>query len=190
MRIQKHFVLCILCHFAMAPAISAEEGQTDYYDVIYDELASEGDCENGCCKEYFKSGLLAVEGCYKDSSPWEGVYRQYDENGTLLIDVVYKQGKLLNRQGKPYNGVFKSYYANGNQLNEANYKDGLLDGKDLAYYPNGTLQSDVLYKEGKLDGVTKMYFDNGKLEYEQLWEMENLISSKKYNENGMLVDEQ
>ena len=46
----------------------------------------------------------------------QGIYKEYHENGQLVYEVNYIDGKM--------NGIYKSYHDNGQLACEVNYIDG------------------------------------------------------------------
>ena len=81
---------------------------------------------------YTKDGKVVRHGLCKD----------YYENGKIVSELNYKDGKL--------DGICKGYYKDGELEFEYNYKDGKRDGLCKYYYEDGGLESELNFKEGKL----------------------------------------
>ena len=68
-------------------------------------------------------------------------------------DVVLKDGKYYQSDGKLYSGVYKEFGPSNFLVSENNISQGLFDGLSLFYYSNGTKKEQRSYKEGKKDGL-------------------------------------
>ena len=66
----------------------------------------------------------------------DGTVKEYFENGAVLADYNYKDGKL--------EGKSKGYYPNGTLRGEWNYKNGKLEGVIKAYYQSGKLNYEFI----------------------------------------------
>jgi len=112
----------------------------------------------------------------------DGTVKEYFENGALLAEYNYKDGKL--------EGTSKGYYQNGAFRGEWNYKNGKLEGKIKVFHENGKLNYEFNYKNDKRDGVSNYYDKNGKLLYEWNYREDKLEGmSKGYYENGQVKAE-
>ena len=87
-----------------------------------------------------------------------GIAIQYYENGKIMLESVFKDGKQ--------DGISKSYYENGQLEEESVIKDGKKNGISKFYYENGQLKAEIINKDGKKDGISKLYYGNGKLKSE------------------------
>lgn len=115
--------------------------------------------------------------CYV--KPYDGIKKEYYENGTLHHEISYKHGKE--------NGIAKTYYQNGKLSIESEYKDGKQNGIRKEYYENGNLATVAEMKDGKADGITKFYHENGKLKTESEYKDDKITGLKYYDEQGRLV---
>ena len=71
-----------------------------------------------------------------------GEYKWWHENGQLLSQKYYKEGKL--------HGEYKVWYENGQLKIQKFYKEGFSDGEDTSWWKNGQLSCQRYYKDGKL----------------------------------------
>ncbi len=94
------------------------------------------------------------------TTPYNGIYKSYYENGQLKTEENYKYGKL--------EGVAKAYDESGKPKMEINYKNGIREGVVKFYNKNGKLKTELNYKNGKIWGIYKQYSDNGQLELETM----------------------
>ncbi|MDR2810870.1 MAG: hypothetical protein LBB84_10015 [Tannerellaceae bacterium] len=86
-----------------------------------------------------------------------GYERNYDDDGTLLSETSYKNGKT---DGKKFS------IANRGRSSEtqttAYYKDGKEDGEYLIVYADGTVKTKGAYKGGEKDGLWESFKRDGK----------------------------
>jgi antitoxin component YwqK of YwqJK toxin-antitoxin module len=63
-----------------------------------------------------------------------------------------------------------------------------VEGKVKAYYENGMLKGEVIYKASFQEGASKEYYENGKLKEVAVFEKGEIVSTKKYDEKGNVID--
>lgn len=110
-----------------------------------------------------------------------GSYLRYDENGAVLEESNYLNGKLnglrklyINgilssietRVDDNYHGPFTAYHENGNIQLEANYVNDVMLGPVKVYYPEGGLKEIVNFENNAETGPFTEYHPNGKLKAE------------------------
>jgi antitoxin component YwqK of YwqJK toxin-antitoxin module len=106
---------------------------------------------------------------------WNGVYKEYYENGTLKLETEYRFGRE--------HGIQKQYYEDGSLSEIVEYKNGIpISGK--RYYGTGELLSVLSFKDGKADGVIKRYYKDGTLRGEIIMEKGKWKEIREYYENG------
>jgi TonB family protein len=108
----------------------------------------------------------------------QGLWKYWDENGTLIRTEVYKNDTL--------NGLYTKYTSNGQKLSEGNYSNGKRNGKWLEWYPDGKLHASVSYLNGQYHGLFQNWYPNEQLMQEGLYENGTQISYKNWYENGRL----
>ncbi len=89
-------------------------------------------------KYYCKTNQLAEKGDYKYGLK-EGIWSEWNSNGTFLSNVTYKKGL---KKGK---AIF--YDSSGNIIEKCSFKDDKKHGKSYSYV-NGVEQKTVKYKNG------------------------------------------
>ena len=106
----------------------------------------------GKVKEYdVYNGKLTFEGNYKNGLRWNGIIKEYNEQGIIIFEGVYINGE------KEGNKIY--YYDNGNIKSIHNYKNW---GIVKEYYDDGKIKL-----EGNIfDGIVKEYHKNGKIKFE------------------------
>tara|TARA_B110000503_G_C6747768_1_gene250313 strand:- start:63 stop:443 length:381 start_codon:yes stop_codon:yes gene_type:complete len=101
--------------------------------VIVDELTKKGDVS------------------YFEGKPFTGVVFDVYEDGQLMYETIYKDGKR--------DGLAKGWYDNGQLEVMYNYKDGDIDGLYKRYYYNGQLKEEANFKDGEEVGTRINYKD-------------------------------
>ncbi|HUU50494.1 MAG TPA: hypothetical protein VMW81_06020 [Nitrospinota bacterium] len=100
-------------------------------------------------KKYYKNGKL-IKIINYDKIKGVATEVIYNENGTLGVEKIYKNGKP--------DGIHKVYYWNGNLRAEMSYRDGKLDGPFKMYQENGNLKFIDYFKDGKkIKRIYKVY---------------------------------
>ena len=105
-------------------------------------------------REYYADGKIKSETQVKDTSA-NGLMKNYDREGHLLIVYTYKMSKL--------EGPAVKYYTNGKPELKMFYRDGKREGIMQWFYDTGELYRVIPYKGGKIDGIKISYYKNGKI---------------------------
>jgi len=82
-----------------------------------------------------------------------GTYRQYHKNGSVDVEIAYRDGEA--------DGLFSKYYESGLMEAQFEFKEGVAQGKSKVYYDDGPLWADGIYKNGALTGVFFVYNKKG-----------------------------
>ena len=85
---------------------------------------------------------LKTGGLWSIGLLWQGVYKQWHNNGQLYQIVIYKNGKR--------EGVTKLWHTNGKLYRHAYYKNDLKDGEYKEWNGKGELINHKLYKDDKI----------------------------------------
>ena len=120
----------------------------------------------------------------------EGVYRDYDNLGTITgsklydKDRVIAEGGIVDANGQQQ-GEWKYFYSDGKVKSKGFFKDGKRDGQWTFYYLNQKVQQTGSYKDNQPIGNWKWYYAN-----EQILREENYKNGKEdgasaeYDEGG------
>lgn len=69
--------------------------------------------------EYYKNGIIKKEYYLNENKQLEGEFKEYYENGKVLVDCIYKDGKVEG-EAKVFNEngdlFIKYYYENGQKI--------------------------------------------------------------------------
>lgn len=146
-----------------------------------------GNLQHGTCKEYHPNGQMMSEAEWKDDR-FHGAYKEYDEQGRLLIAGVFEKGKKTGEW---------SFYAPGSSTalkRKERYK--LVNGESIPhgdaefYSPSGALQQVDRYANGTID-ETRRFHENGQVSLKV--EYRNGVrhgESVSFDENGTMKERQ
>jgi hypothetical protein len=114
------------------------------------------------------------------TSPPDGPYERYDENGQLRQKSFFKDGEL--------DGPYESYFENGQLRNKTTYTAGEYEGVREVYFANGQVRHIQVYRAGvREDGRVDTYWENGQLESTGLFkDAKREGPYESYHENGQL----
>jgi antitoxin component YwqK of YwqJK toxin-antitoxin module len=85
-----------------------------------------------------------------------------------------------------FTGVAYFLAKDGQLMYECEYRDGRKWGRAWEKYVNGTLYLERHYFDGLLHGEQREWHEDGRLAEEGLWEFGICLSSKKYDQEGVL----
>jgi len=103
----------------------------------------------GAALEYYENGNVEAIKSFK-ADKLDGISNWYYEDGGELWEGRFKEGRILDKNGKLKQGVVKSYHKNGNLRSEYYSIDGLFEGTAKYYSKDGKLIEVKQYKEGKI----------------------------------------
>ena len=92
---------------------------------------------------------------YKTEHPKRGSLMKWNENGTLVDQLLFKDGIKY--------GLHFLSYGNGNRMYETLYEEGKKHGAETYWHENGQKKSVYIYKNGVLNGPYSNWHDNGQL---------------------------
>jgi len=146
------------------------------HNLIYMGQYSNGK-RNGNGKEYDEDGKLILEGEYLDGKKWKGNAKKYDEDtGKLILEFEYLKGKI--------EGKVKEYDRyNGDLLFSRYYIDGKRSGQGTEYKSILYSQSDNRYSQLKSKLITIFsgeYINGERKEGKEYDYDENLIYEGEY----------
>ena len=128
---------------------------------------------------YYENGQIEIKANFKDGKQ-DGKLTSYHENGWLKQEGTFKDGK---QDGK---SIF--YNEDGSIRKEEMYKNGKENGKWVEYHKNRQIKQEGNFKEGKEEGKWVEYHENGQKQYEGTFKDGNLISKKRWNEDGSVKE--
>lgn len=161
-----------------------KSGELELY-TEYDKnlISSKIDFINKTYTEFYKNGKIKIETGYQppfeetnfSKRYYNGLYKEFDENGSLIKEAHNKNGQ--------YEGLYKKYYKNGQVMLEGTCVQGELEGIFKEYYEDGKLKLEVNLKRGLYHGAYKGYDLNGKLKELSTYENGHIRKSIDYNDN-------
>jgi len=129
---------------------------------------------------YYENSLVKTERTFKNNL-LDGKFSSYDENGNLLSEYLYKEGKL--------NGISKTYFKTKQLKSEIEYKNFKPLGIYFEWDENGNKISDFIINESSI--VFSIVNESSKLSYVYsssncLKNIEEIISIKLKNNDEIL----
>ena len=91
--------------------------------------------------------------------------------------------------GKPFTGLTYETYSNGNLAYYCYYKNGFKDGDFIEFYNDGKVKSMQYMQRGRTYGIRRILYNNGMLKSEARYEYGVCLTSKEWNEEGILIKE-
>ncbi len=127
----------------------------------------------------YPSGIMAEEG-YLQNGITNGVVKLYNEDGNLLVEAEYREGKK--------NGLITTYYPSGHIKAEFTLVNELREGRMRIWYEGGVKKYEAYYKNDMLNGRQIKYFPNGKVNIDCEYK-DNLEHGKKsvMKEDGTIL---
>ncbi len=107
------------------------------------------------------------------------VQKGSNANDLVQIEQQDKGGKL--------NGYIREYYPNGNLAFVQQMKNGKINGEVKSYYESGSIKGAVRYINNLQEGISREYFKNGAIKEEVVYLDGQMMSLKKFDEQGKLV---
>jgi antitoxin component YwqK of YwqJK toxin-antitoxin module len=140
----------------------------------------------GTIVEYFETGVI------KSTLPYlknqlEGAVKTYYPDGSLADESVYKNGRLLDKDGRYFSGEKEWSYQNGRPWLQRHFNNGLLQGAFKEFDENGRHLIESFYKNNQLDGISKEFYPNGRLKSESEYQNDFLRRMREYDPNGRLI---
>jgi antitoxin component YwqK of YwqJK toxin-antitoxin module len=138
--------------------------------------------------EFYANGNKRLEGAFGTSQNdgqrqrEEGLWKEWHENGQLMREATYDDGRLV--------GHCQEWYPNGQKRFETNYviagrKDEMMDGMTREWYEDGALMSEGAYTSGLRDGLWKEYYPGGQLMSEAIFDRSKASGAVTvYHPNG------
>jgi antitoxin component YwqK of YwqJK toxin-antitoxin module len=108
----------------------------------------------------------------------------------LKLKLGYKAASENKDIPEEPEGFKRWYYDNGNIKAEFYHKGGKVEGIANMYYESGAIKAREFYKEDKLQGLSKWYYESGELKSEKYYKEGVLYSTKEFNKDGIVINEQ
>jgi antitoxin component YwqK of YwqJK toxin-antitoxin module len=99
-----------------------------------------------------------------------------------------KAGTYL-RGGEPFTGTAYTLYPSGALEAESEFRYGLSWGLGRGWHPNGQLSSEAYFMRDVQHGIAREWDEAGRLEEESYCEYGIVIYEKKWNEEGVLIED-
>lgn len=145
-----------------------------YYRIIEDYYS---DKDIYKIKDYYKSGVLHMEGVSKSRDEWykEGEFVVFYENGNKKSVSNYTKGKKTGKETQ--------WYVNGNKKSDFNYINSKLDGQIQQFHENGIIKSFSNYTNGLPIGKETRWYENGNKKQEGEYILNDKKNKSEYKIN-------
>ncbi|HRE73256.1 MAG TPA: hypothetical protein PK798_09680 [Flavobacteriales bacterium] len=149
------------------------------FETFYEngKTRSKGTMKNGKrsgkCTSWFENGQINEEEEFDDDGKGNGVQKEYDEDGKLIVETELKKGNLVAykyvdksgkvlSEGREEKGkmLFRGYYASGEMFSKGDVVKGNRDGIWSYYTHQGVLYKEEVYKETQIT-ERRLLFPNG-----------------------------
>ena len=133
----------------------------------------------------FGSNYVESKGSYengKQDGVWENYSEFIGEPLYLHLRDTYKDGKL--------HGLWEAYYPDGSLDARGMFKDGKEDGEWIEYHDNGLVKNRSFYVNGKYEGLYEWFHDNGNIRTRQYCQNGDCGIKKKFDRDGILINEE
>lgn len=114
--------------------------------------------KDGIYKEFWSSGLLKIQSCYKNHK-LHGEYYEWHEKGNFYPNSRLKI--YVNYTNGLKNGNYLEWWQNGIIRIKAYYKNDVLDGEYLVFNKDGSRSEEIRYILGVKNYHKKFYLVNG-----------------------------
>ena len=119
-------------------------------------------------REYFPSGNVKKTITRNLSGRREGVSKEFNEEGELILSEFYRNGHLIASGIIDENGLKQGewieYYLNGNVKAKGSFLAGNKTGKWKYFFMNGELEQEGYFDNvGRYTGEWKWYYPSGKI---------------------------
>jgi antitoxin component YwqK of YwqJK toxin-antitoxin module len=139
------FIETLKKKFATEVTVQKYVGAQIYVLIKYSALAN--NYKHGMYRQYDPNNALSLEVEYKDNMK-QGLWRQYfGKNGAVWWEGYYKNNYRV--------GIWREYSFKGNLRQEGNYNDGKKEGRWLEYEPKDNAYRELFYKNNQLKKWSK-----------------------------------
>ena len=121
-------------------------------------------------REYYFNGILQSEGDFNNGKAHNN-WKYYADNGTLLSDLNYHEGKL--------DGESLLYTETGELRSKGLFKNDEKEGTWEWFFLSGVKECDVYFIDGKKDGIQTFWSETEKIVKTEHYEKGELIKEEK-----------
>lgn len=144
-------------------------------------------------KTFHNNGKVKTICNYNQAGKREGICREFNDTGAVVIAQVYKDGILMGEGMADADGIksgmWEEFYPSGKLRAKGTYDAGLKLGEWTFYYESGKVEQKGSFAKGEFyDGQWTWYYEN-----EQLWRDEYYVYGlengpfEEYSDSGTVV---
>ena len=157
---------------AEAPKAMVDHDQLERRDGL---MHFKGKPFTGVAVWKYGNGQKEQERTFKDGKR-EGTETWWHKNGKKKDESNFKDGRE--------DGLSTAWHENGQKKWETTFKDGKRDGLSTWWHDNGQKRGETTYRDGNQDGLWTWWHENGQKERETTHKDGELISEKRWDEEG------
>lgn len=131
---------------------------------------------------FYPDGSLKSRTALNDKGQREGVAQHFFPGGALSGEVPYLEDQ---RQG-----TAKTYFPDGTLQSVSPYVGDQRHGIATTYDSSGIILQTQMWQNDRKEGDLKIYFQSGGLQFYGLTTRDSLLFSQRFNEQGLLIEEQ
>ena len=98
-------------------------------------------------------------------------------------------GTRMLYDGDLFTGTSFETWPDGTPREEIEFDDGLRHGVVREWYANGQLKREARYRHGAAHGNHRGWYESGQLESDATYELSVLVSRRRYDESGRVVED-
>lgn len=110
-----------------------------------------------------------------------GRYREYYPNGSLKVEVSYRNGEQ--------DGIFQEWYIDGSMKKQSHYLNGVLNGLLISWGEDGDKNQEINYVDGELKGEYKTWDRRGRIVKDGVYKNSE-FHGRKYSYSFMGLEEE
>ncbi len=174
----------------------------DFNEILVEETEYMSESNAQITKEYYRDGKTLSKKSEIDNDKDIRTTIIYDLDGKVYEKVINGQKVDVSIDGsvKTYNkgvgitlseykngkkhGIERQYYTSGQLWVETTYQNGMMQGWNKRWYKNGVLALECTYIKNVINGNYRKWYDNGQLWEESIYKNAELITQKKWYNNG------
>lgn len=143
-------------------------------------------------RTFHASGKVATLGSYSKSGRKEGLFKEFNEDGTVSSAKIYAGDRLVSEglvnDVGALEGPWTEYFATGEKRAEGTYLNGKKDGDWTFFHRTGKVEQKGKYQNGLPQGKWQWFYDDGRVHREELYRRgKEDGASVEYDEEGKVI---
>lgn len=141
--------------------------RTQLSDIDTSNISIESDQKTNIRLTYYENGNINYLERKNSNGELNGICRYYRPDGSLEIETIFTNGRMIDENGQFFNGKLVTKHSNGKFSAIHNLQDGLRVGVSKYFFENGNIKEKRFYgNDGEVIKVE--YYDlDGELIYRE-----------------------